>query len=29
VLDGIAAGARVVTSGVNTVRDGGLVRILH
>jgi RND family efflux transporter MFP subunit len=29
VLDGIAAGDRVVTSGVNTVRDGGLVRILQ
>ena len=29
VLDGLAAGAEVVTSGVNTVRDGGPVRILH
>jgi hypothetical protein len=29
VLEGIAAGASVVTSGVNTVRDGGLVRILQ
>ena len=29
VLEGIAAGAKVVTSGVNTVRDGGPVRVLH
>jgi len=29
VLEGIAAGSEVVTSGVNTVRDGGTVRILH
>jgi RND family efflux transporter MFP subunit len=29
VLEGIDAGAEVVISGVNTVRDGGLVRVLH
>ncbi|HYQ70624.1 MAG TPA: efflux RND transporter periplasmic adaptor subunit [Gammaproteobacteria bacterium] len=29
VLEGLEAGTRVVTSGVNTVRDGGAVRILH
>jgi len=29
VLEGIATGTKVVTSGVNTVRDGGPVRILH
>jgi multidrug efflux system membrane fusion protein len=29
VLEGLDAGTRIITSGVNTVRDGSLVRILH